>query len=38
MGEMFFLKTSVGGGWANVHNNANWLQTIQVTAAVGWKF
>jgi Outer membrane protein beta-barrel domain len=38
IGEMFFLKASVGGGWANVHNSADWLQTIQITAAAGWRF
>ena len=38
IGESFFFKTSIGGAWANIHNNANWLQTIQATAALGWKF
>ena len=38
IGESFFLKGGVGAGWANIHNNASWLETVQVTVAAGWKF
>jgi len=38
IGENLDVKLSAGGNWALVHNAANWLQTIQITTAVGWKF
>jgi len=38
IGEALFMKASVGSAWANIHNNADWLQTVQITAMLGWKF
>jgi len=39
IGQAFFMKAGVGGGWAYIHNNSqDWLQTVQVTATLGWRF